>query len=128
MHRLPTIETVLVLSIGLAGCQQTSPRIDTFPIIDDTSFRNCVDREAKPAVARAIEKKGGDTIFGYPTVIENDIISICNPQMRPETVQDNVFSKNNNYLYLNATIESHLKAATNEKIHNDMLEERKKRH
>jgi hypothetical protein len=120
-----TSEATLVLSIGLAACQQASPPepIAAAPI-SDSSFHSCVDREVKAAVNRTNEKNDL-AIYGYHTEIENDIISICDPQLRRETVQDNLISSNPVYSYLNTAIEAQTQALVNEKIQKEVEEKRK---
>lgn len=120
---------IIVLSVDLVACQQiAAPGVATAlpsaPPIDQASFRSCVDREAIAVFkrfldnARAQSQATGDfALYGYPIAVENDVIDICNPQLRPEGVNDNVYTTNPNYLYINAAVEAQQKAAMNEKGH-----------
>lgn len=117
LHRVVAPLVAAFLSIGLAACQQSSPddSITAIPV-SDSSFHICVDREVKAAVGRAIQTGGEFGIYGYHTDIENDIISICNPQLRRESIQDNLISSNLTYSYLNAAVEAQTQAVIKENI------------
>ena len=95
------------------------------PNLSYGNFRICVDHEAKGAVARAVEKNP-NAIYGYPIAIENEVIATCNPQLKRETVQDNLFTTDANYLYLNSAIEAHQKAARDAHADKESEERRKK--
>jgi hypothetical protein len=121
MRRLIKSGPILALSAALAACQQTSPAptVTAIPILD-SSFHSCVDQEVKAAVGRAIEKNNELELYGHHTEIENDVISICKPQLRRETVQDNLNPTNPVYSFLNATVEVETQAAIKDKIRKEV--------
>ena len=127
MRRLLIPEVALALAAALAACQQQSPAApEIAATVDPRSFHSCVDREAKAAFQRAINRGGDLALYGYHTDIANDIISICSPQMRREVLHDSVYSNDANYSYVNAIVEAQYNVAINEKIHRQVDDEQKK--
>jgi hypothetical protein len=127
LRRALALVLVAFLSTGFAACQEPSPNeiIATGPV-SDSSFHSCVDREVKAAVDRAAQTGDGLSIYGYHTNIENDIISICNPQLKRETVQDNLSSSNSVYSYLNAAVEAQTQTVINDNIRLEVEVDRQK--
>jgi hypothetical protein len=123
-----------VISVGLVACQQPAPPgVGTAPVIDEESFHRCVDREAITAFKRSLDKaraqsqaNGDLALYGYPITVENDVIAICNPRLRSEGVNDNIYTTNPDYIYINAAVEAQRKAALNEKVTADVEAQRRK--
>jgi len=124
VRRLLIPEATLVLSIGLAACQQTPPPepIATTPISDNTSFHSCVDREAKAALERAITRDGDNVLYGYTVGINNDIISVC----KGKPSNESLYSRDVDYLYVDGVVEPLQTAALHAKADKEVGEERKK--
>jgi hypothetical protein len=118
---------IFELSVCLVACQQTAPLdVATAPAIDRGSFESCVDREANTAFRRWLDTNPDLTLYGYPINVENDIISACNPQLRPEGINDNIYTTNPDYLYINAAVEAQQKTAMKEKVNADVEAQRRK--
>jgi hypothetical protein len=117
------------MSIGLAACQQAAPPepVAATSVLGNTSFRNCVDREANIVFQSAIKNNDENAIllYGYPIDIENEIISTCNPRLSPEGLQDNIYTTNPYYSYINTAAEAQAEAARHEKAENDISAQRK---
>jgi hypothetical protein len=65
-------------------------------------------------------------LYGYQVNVENEIISVCNPSLRPEGINDNIYTANPTYLYINAAVEAQRNAAMKEKAHAAAEAERRK--
>ena len=119
---------IVLSSIALAACQPVSApeQVAVTPVLD-SSFNNCVDPEVKTAVSRAMQPGGDEVgIYGYHIDIENDIISICNPRLRRESIEINLISSNPAYSYLNAAVEAQTQAVINERIRTKVEADRQK--
>ena len=114
-----------VLSIGLVVCQiqlsATSAAAGTS--IDTRTFHACVDREAKAALTRAIDKNKNLAIYGYPLDAANTVIGICNPQLPRESLNDFWYTSNPGYLYVNQVLDALQQAARNEIARKETEEE-----
>ncbi len=117
----PTKASAL-LSMLLTSCQQLGPAqpVTTVQDIDYSGFKACVDRELKAAV----ERHGSE--WGYPIGTENDIIAICNPKLRKETVNDSAYTTNQYFLYVNSSVEAELTRLRHAKVDEEIKEQRRK--
>lgn len=115
--------TITAFLVGLAACnhQISPPEIVQAPSIDLPTFQSCVDREAKTAFQRHQAEN-----YGYPVSIENDVISICNPRLMLETVNDNVWTSNPMYKYVNGVVDALVKSAQEDRVRADIEADRKR--
>src|SRR5579863_1959052 len=93
------IATITAFSVGLPACNhQISPtEIAAAPSIDLPTFQSCADREAKAAFQRHHTDVGA--IYGYAIDVENEVITICDPRLMPETVRESAYTSNPKYKY-----------------------------
>lgn len=84
-----------------------------------SAFRTCVDREAKAAVQRELEKYGENALYGYHNNLKNEVSSICKQRADGSTSYDDLG-------YVSAAIETQVKKATDNKIKKELEEQRRK--
>jgi hypothetical protein len=128
MRRILISVVTSVLSMGSAACQQAFPGwpAAAIPIVDNTSFHSCVDREAKAAFERAIKNEPDLALYGYHTDINNEVIAACSRQLSRETLNDSIYTTDPAYSYVNAAVEAQQRAARSEIVKKDMEEEQRK--
>ncbi len=116
-------KVLLILPVFLTACQQVAPSkpVAADPAIDYPSFKACVAREVKGVVERRYESQ-----WGYPTAIENDIISICNPQLRKETINDSIYTTDQYFSYVNSSVEAELTRYRHAKVDQEIGEQRRR--
>ena len=115
-------KVLLILPVCLTACQQVAPSqpVAAVAAVDYESFKACVDREAKGVADRHPND------WGYPINVENDILSICNPQSRKETINDNIYTADRYFSYVNTAAEAEMKRRTLAKIEQESRERRRK--
>ncbi len=115
-------KVLLILPVCLTACQQVAPSqpVAAVAAVDYESFKACVDREAKGVADRHPND------WGYPINIENDILSICNPQSRKETINDNIYTADRYFSYVNTAAEAEMKRRILTKIEQESSERRRK--
>lgn len=118
----------LLLAMGLLACQQMFPGTQAAATSDSNpkNFRACVDHEAKAAIARAYKIGGVNALYGYTVDINNEVIAVCNPQLRSETLQDLIFTNDPDYLYVNTAVDNQVKRAFLDQARRDAETERRR--
>jgi hypothetical protein len=131
VHRSVRAGIALLLCIGVPSCQLPARVEPVAPShqVDFTAFRNCVDREAKLAVQRAIDKATDAdaralTLYGYHTEINNQVIFVCDPGLKPMTLTDSIYTRNAEYLYVISSVDAQQESETS-KIAKQKSEEEK---
>jgi hypothetical protein len=89
------------------------------------SFRRCVDQNVKSVFRNSLKTGGELALYGYHTDAANELISICDPTLSPETVQDGAYTTNVEYKYINNALEVQADAAIRDKVQTDLKKQRR---
>jgi hypothetical protein len=115
----------LALSIVVAGQQILLSGSVTAETSDFASFRSCVDRNVKSVFKENLKAGGELALYGYHTDVANNIISICDPTLPQESVQDSAYTANPRYKYVNGAVEAQSKKSMRDKVNNDIEKQRR---